>query len=1069
MLHQSSHRSSARALLIAFHFALLLCRVPAHLHRYIVTLSSYRPHDQHAAQLHAQLRLTPPANFRIVSRPNSAASLPTDFVLLETQSPQVLQVLRASSLVLRVAPQRAFTRLPKALFPPPDPTRRSHAPLHAPPRIHAFNAASLWRLNHTGAGVNVAVFDTGIAPATHFPTLRTITDWTHQNTTHDTVGHGTFVASLIAGNNPACPGLAPHANLHIFRVFTGAQVSYTSWFLDAFNYALHIGIDVLNLSIGGPDFVDIPFVEKINELTASGIIIVSAIGNDGPLWGTLNNPADMMDVVGVAGAEPDATLAPFSSRGMTMHENDPYHPRYGRVKPDLVAYARSLTASSHHSPSCTRLSGTSVASPVVAAAIALLISSVPPEQRERVINLATVKSVLINSAARLRHESMYEQGAGLLRIEQAFSELNDLRDQFARFPRVSERKGAETVAGPNAVFFPAYFDLTEIACPYMWPHCSQPLFKGAKPVTLNVTILNPAGVEAVLDGFEWDSSDGGELLTVHVTPPERFWPWAGGLGIHLSAASSPKEQTIVEGVLRTRVISLQEGVHSDIHISIKVSVIPTPPRSRRLLWDIFHSLRYPPGYIPRDNLADKKDMLDWLGDHPHTNYHALYRTFVEAGFYIDILDHSLECLDVHDAKEYGALLLLDSEDFFSPAEQEKVEILVKEHGLSLVVAAEWYNADLMQDIRFEDDNTRSFWTPIIGGANVPALNVLLSPYGIGLGDAVISGSMKTNDGMFRIESGVPIVMFPPGGELLHASYVKLHERRGRTVGSAKILSSLRPRPVPIFGLTKAGHGAVLVYGDTNCIDTAYGGTKCYTFFVQAVHHAILKCAGRTRCQRLFEQSMKLTSELSPSQTGLTRLAPPLPSHIMQLLLPHSNVLGRVSSELNLLFTKGEYVSQQCSKRYAEQRQPLLRTRPGSQVRIPSFDYAVPVGSERNYYQDVGGLGWPVWERNHWNDENTFSVRKMFHMLASSGKVMRPRSFACVLLGACILCLSISFPRGKRKLRRVGRVSSVGGGFTQKSKQSQSSRFSVSSTFGREGCPSLRSSGAGYLGSYHSND
>ena len=56
------------------------------------------------------------------------------------------------------------------------------------------------------------------------------------------------------------------------------QVSYTSWFLDAFNYAIMKKIHVLNLSIGGPDFMDQPFVDKVWELTANNIIMVSAIG-----------------------------------------------------------------------------------------------------------------------------------------------------------------------------------------------------------------------------------------------------------------------------------------------------------------------------------------------------------------------------------------------------------------------------------------------------------------------------------------------------------------------------------------------------------------------------------------------------------------------------------------------------------------------------------------------------------------------------------------------------------------------------------------------------------------------
>ena len=40
---------------------------------------------------------------------------------------------------------------------------------------------------------------------------------------------------------------------------------------------------------------------KVWELTANGVIMISAIGNDGPLYGTLNNPADQMDVIGVGG------------------------------------------------------------------------------------------------------------------------------------------------------------------------------------------------------------------------------------------------------------------------------------------------------------------------------------------------------------------------------------------------------------------------------------------------------------------------------------------------------------------------------------------------------------------------------------------------------------------------------------------------------------------------------------------------------------------------------------------------------------------------------------------------
>lgn len=56
------------------------------------------------------------------------------------------------------------------------------------------------------------------------------------------------------------------------------------------------------------------------ELTANKVIMISAIGNDGPLYGTLNNPGDQSDVIGVGGMNFEETIAKFSSRGMTTWE-----------------------------------------------------------------------------------------------------------------------------------------------------------------------------------------------------------------------------------------------------------------------------------------------------------------------------------------------------------------------------------------------------------------------------------------------------------------------------------------------------------------------------------------------------------------------------------------------------------------------------------------------------------------------------------------------------------------------------------------------------------------------------
>ena len=123
-----------------------------------------------------------------------------------------------------------------------------------------------------------------------------------------------------------------------------------------------------------------------------------------------------MDVIGVGGLDYYDKIARFSSRGMTTWE---LPAGYGRVKPDIVTYGSSVRGSGLHG-GCRSLSGTSVASPVVAGAVALLLSSLSTEQRD-LINPATVKQSLMESAQRLPHFNMFEQGQGKVDLVKAYS------------------------------------------------------------------------------------------------------------------------------------------------------------------------------------------------------------------------------------------------------------------------------------------------------------------------------------------------------------------------------------------------------------------------------------------------------------------------------------------------------------------------------------------------------------------------------------------------------------------------------------------------------------------------
>ncbi|XP_045605609.1 membrane-bound transcription factor site-1 protease [Procambarus clarkii] len=675
-----------------------------------------------------------------------------------------------------------------------------------------LQADVLWSMGITGAGVRVAVFDTGLSKShPHFKRIKERTNWTNEKTLDDGLGHGTFVAGVIASSGKTCLGFAPDAELHIYRVFTNNQVSYTSWFLDAFNYAILKKVDVLNLSIGGPDFMDHPFVDKVWELTANRVIMVSAIGNDGPLYGTLNNPADQMDVIGVGGINFEDQIARFSSRGMTTWE---LPQGYGRVKPDIVTYG-SLVQGSSMEGKCRQLSGTSVASPVVAGAVTLLASGVL--HRGGIINPASMKQALMASARRLPGVNMFEQGHGKLDLVKAYQVLSKYK--------------------PQASLSPSYIDLTE--CQYMWPYCTQPLYYGAMPVIVNVTILNGMGVSGrIVEKPIWHpyTPQYGHHLDIAFTYSEVLWPWSGHLAVWITVAESGKEwEGFARGHISVTIESPPEEGEtqprtSHVKLPVKAKMIPTPPRHKRVLWDQFHNLRYPPGYFPRDNLRMTNDPLDWNADHIHTNFKDMYQHLRNSGYYIEVLGSPFTCFD---ASKYGTLMIVDPEEEYFPEEVTKLRRDV-EKGLSVIVFADWYNVNVMKKVKFYDENTKQLWMPVTGGSNIPALNYLLASWGVALSDGVYEGDFTLGDRDMYYATGTSLAQFPREGTVVrktlsdHAK--EMLEAESESVPDVPILGLLQTKgnTNEEVGDNSQHHcGRLVVYGDSNCLDNSHLQKDCF--------------------------------------------------------------------------------------------------------------------------------------------------------------------------------------------------------------------------------------------------
>lgn len=83
-----------------------------------------------------------------------------------------------------------------------------------------------------------------------------------------------------------------------------------------------------------------------------------------------------------------------------------------------------------------------------------------------------------------------------------------------------------------------------------------------------------------------------------------------------------------------------------------------------------------------------------------------------------------------------------------------------------IVFADWYNVEVMRKIKFYDENTRQWWMPDTGGANVPALNSLLRSWGMALSSEVLEGDFSLADHAVTYASGSSIAQWPEEGHLV---------------------------------------------------------------------------------------------------------------------------------------------------------------------------------------------------------------------------------------------------------------------------------------------------------------
>lgn len=267
---------------------------------------------------------------------------------------------------------------------------------------------------NTGSGVHVAISDTGIDAdhpdlagnlGTGFATTNNeCTDSSHPDGNcdevwDDTDGHGTHVAGTVAGiaNTEGVVGVAPDVTLHAVKIFPGGTHAQIK---EGLVWAADQGYDVVNMSHGGSDSGTKK--DGIEYAANAGMLLVSSAGNSG-CCDSVGYPAAYDEVIAVSNVTDGDTISGSSSRGPEV---------------DIAAPGDQIP-STWFDGEYNTISGTSMASPHVAGAGALLIEDGEDAAGARSILEATAEDIGLTNN---------EQGNGLLDVAAAlgYGSANDL-------------------------------------------------------------------------------------------------------------------------------------------------------------------------------------------------------------------------------------------------------------------------------------------------------------------------------------------------------------------------------------------------------------------------------------------------------------------------------------------------------------------------------------------------------------------------------------------------------------------------------------------------------------------
>lgn len=246
---------------------------------------------------------------------------------------------------------------------------------------------------------------------------------------YDSVGHGTHVAGIAAANGQV-KGVAPDTKLLALKVADSAGIARLDDTLEAVEYAVKKGADVINMSLGYYEEDEEKlrdFRKRINEI-AENTLICTATGNAGPGLATLSAPGDVDNVLSVgAYISPDMWENDYGWRTETdglWYFNAVGPTPEGTCKPDLLAPGSAVSTYPVWTGNYYLLNeGTSMATPFVSGTAALLMQDML--EKGQGYNSLMIKDALLEGAKERENFLLIEQGHGVLNAYNSWQELQN--------------------------------------------------------------------------------------------------------------------------------------------------------------------------------------------------------------------------------------------------------------------------------------------------------------------------------------------------------------------------------------------------------------------------------------------------------------------------------------------------------------------------------------------------------------------------------------------------------------------------------------------------------------------